>query len=156
MFNLNGIYATIASVVIFTTGGAYVTYKYQKNYYEAKISKIEADNAKAIAKQREADDSTISRLVETIKAERARTSSFERQIKQIGILGSGNANTCRVSFGFIRLFNASATGEISAPQDSDTTTSTIELDTVLSTILDNHGKYREAIRQVNAIIETQK
>lgn len=156
MFNLNGIYATIAAVVISTTGGVYVTYKYQKNYYEAKISKAEADYAKAIAKKQEDYDKAIGRYIENVRNERNRVFSLEQQLRQIVSLGDGGNGACRVSYGFIRLFNASATGETTEPTRFDATSSSIDLTTVLSTILDNNRKYREAMRQVDAIIEAQK
>ena len=156
MFKLSNIYVTIAAIVLSTLGGAYLAYKYQKNHYEAKITKIEASYAKEIAKQKEEGDKAVARYTENLRAELGKTKDLERQLRQVSYLGSGSGTSCRVSYGFIRLFNASATGEITAPSEFDSTTSTIELDTVLSTILDNHGKYREAIRQVNAIIETLK
>jgi hypothetical protein len=49
------------------------------------------------------------------------------------------------------LFNASATGNDTHPSDFDTTTSSVNLTEVLSAIIENHGKYREAAAQINSI-----
>ena len=159
MFKFNSLYVIIAAIVLSALGGAYLAYNYQKNYYEAKISKerIKQQEAydKAVAEKQAVYEKAVVSYTTALRDEKNKSNAYAAQLRKME-LGSHSGSVCRVTYGFIRLFNASATGESTSPQESDSTTSTIELDTVLSTIIENHGKYREAARQVDAIRDTQK
>ena len=150
---MNCLIAILISSVLSLLGGIYLGYSYQTNYYEAKISKDSLEQEKAISKDRAKKDLAIAQLFKNLQAEQAKNAGYQAQAKSLyrtnGIANHGN--NCFVDYGFIRLFNASATGETTIPASSDSITSTIDLDTVLSATIDNHGKYREAARQIEAI-----
>lgn len=157
----NCLIAILISSVLSLLGGAYLGHNYEKNYYEAKISK---DNLKqkeayekALAEYQAKYNLAIGQLFAALQAEQSKSSGYQAQAKS---LYRANANSnpganCSVSYGFIRLFNASATGEATEPASSDSATSPVDLDTVLAAIIDNHGKYRQAERQIEAIRAAQ-
>ena len=153
----NCLIAILVSSVLSLLGGAYLGYNYQTNYYEAKISKDSLEQEKAYATRLSIEqakkDLAIAQLFENLQAEQAKNAGYQSQAKALYRANGANnpSNNCFVDFGFIRLFNASATGQTTSPASSDSATSTIDLDTVLSAIIDNHGKYREAARQIEAI-----
>ena len=157
----NCLVAILVSSVFSLLGGAYLGYNYQTNYYEAKINKdsLKQKEAfeKALAEYQAKYSLAIGQLFTALQEEQAKSSGYQAQAKSL-YMANANSNpsaNCRVSYGFIRLFNASATGETTSPASSDSTTSTVDLDTVLSTIIENHGKYREAARQIDAIRKSQ-
>lgn len=152
--NLPGLF--ISSIITFL-GGIYLGYNYQTNYYEAKISKDSLNQEKAykaeLTRKQSEKDLAIAQLFKALQAEQSKSSSYQSQAKSL-YLANANSNpgpNCYVSYGFIRLFNASATGESTSSTSSDSATSPIDLATVLSTTIENHGKYRQAARQVEAI-----
>ena len=157
----NCLIAILVSSVFSLLGGAYLGYNYQTNYYEAKINK---DNLKqkeayekALAEYQAKYSLAIGQLFTALQEEQAKSSGYQAQAKSL-YMANANSNpgaNCRVSYGFIRLFNASATGETTSPASSDSATSPVDLATVLSTIIENHGKYREASRQIDAIRKSQ-
>lgn len=150
----------IASLIAFT-GGAYLGHSYEKNYYEAKINKDNFDREKSyknqLAIEQAKKDLAIAQLFKALQDEQFKNQSYQSQAKALYFSSGANkpGNNCFVSFGFIRLFNASATGETTSPASTDSITSTIDLDTVLSTAIDNHGKYRQAERQIEAVRAAQ-
>lgn len=149
--------ALIISAVLSLTGGVYLGHRYTKNSYEAQIAKdsLERKQAydKALEEQQTKNQKAVDGFVSAIRVQQARNSEYQAQIKAIYAdqsMGMGGAN-CRVSFGFIRLFNASASNSPSSPTSSDAITSPVDLATVLSTIIENNGKYHDAVRQIEAI-----
>lgn len=147
----NLIIAAIVTAVTFTTG-VYLAYNYQKNYYEAKIARTELAIQKAIAEEKARGEAETAKLFAKTRNERTRTADYQTQTRTTNATQPmASSGTCFVPFGFIRLFNASATGDDTNPADTDSTPSTVELTEVLSTIIENHGKYREASAQINSI-----
>jgi hypothetical protein len=128
-----------------------------KNYYEAKINNEKASRQEAInkaisdeqAKNAKATESFIS----AIRREQSKSAAYQEQARSLYATNSvGNrVDNCRVTFGFIRLFNASASGEASIPDSSDGISSTVDLATVLATSIENHRKYREVASQIESI-----
>jgi len=157
----NGLIVILVSSVLSLLGGVYLGHSYEKNYYEAKISSEKVRNQDAInaAIQEEANRSALAvgQLFRALQAEQTKSQAYQSQAKTIFAQTSDGmaGRNCFVPYGFIRLWNASATGETTSPASSDAITSTIDLDTVLSATIDNHGKYREAARQVEAIKAAQ-
>lgn len=154
---INSLIVILIASLISLTGGAYLGYNYEKNYFEAKINKDNIERQKAYEKDREQRqaqyDLAIAQLFKNLQAEQAKNSGYLAQAKALHLAyGSGNDSAnCRVSYGFIRLFNASATGQTTVPASSDSATSPIDIDTVLAAIIDNNGKYRQAANQIDAI-----
>jgi len=153
----NCLVVILVSSVLSLLGGAYLGHNYEKNYYEAKISKDSLEQKEAyekeFAKKQAQKDLAIAQLFSALKDEQARSAGYQLQAKALyhsnnnGVVSSN----CYVSYGFIRLFNASATGQTTEPASSDSITSTVDLDTVLSATIDNHLKYRQAASQIEAI-----
>lgn len=147
----NLIIAAIAAFMTFTTG-VYLAYTYQKNYYEAKIARTELASQEAITKEKARGEAESAAFFARARSERTRTADYQTQTNQRPATQPvANSNTCFVPYGFIRLFNASATGDDTNPADTDATPSPVELTEVLSTIIENHGKYREASAQIESI-----
>lgn len=144
--------AAILAVIISFTGGIYLAYNYQKNYYEAKIARTELASQETIAKEKARGEAESAAFFARARNERTRTTDYQAQANQrTATQPVANSGTCFVPYGFIRLFNASATGDDTNPADTDSTPSSVELTEVLSTIIENHGKYREASAQINSI-----
>lgn len=154
---VNSLLVTLIVALVSLTGGTYLGYEYQKNYYEAKISKDalkqKENYDKALAAAQVKFNLAVGQLFTVLQEEQTKSSGYQAQARALHLAnasGVGGAN-CHVSYGFIRLFNASATGQSTEPASSDAIASTIDLDTVLATIIDNHGKYRQAAGQIEAI-----
>ena len=143
-------YRTAVALLISFLGGIYLAYSYQENKYEAKISKEKLASQEAIGKEKARGEAIVATYVERLRAEAKRTNDYGRQaFSLVPPKASGNGS-CYVSFGFIRLFNASATGETTSPASTDNISSTVDIATVLTTVIENHGKYREVAGQIEA------
>ena len=147
----NLIIAAGAVLMSFITG-VYLAYNYQKNYYEAKIAKSEASYQKAYAEEKARAEKYSASFFVKSRSERTRTTDYQAQkTTAVPVQPLADNSTCVVPYGFIRLFNASATGSDTSPSDTDATPSPVNLAEVLSAIIENHGKYREAAAQIDAI-----
>ena len=144
----NSLIALAAAAAIAFGSGAYVGSKYRTNYYEAKIAKDKEIYQQALAESKAKFDSATAEYFQQVRQEQAKNAKYERQVKNLYTLGSPN---CNVTYGFIRLYNDSATGNTSDPQESDNIVAPVDLATVLSTDIENHGKYREAAAQIEAL-----
>jgi len=154
---LNTLYATLIAAAISFLGGIYLGHNYEKNYYEAQIGREKTSRQEAInkaildeqAKNAKATESFIS----TIRREQAKSSTYQEQARSLYAANSFGlrSDNCRVTFGFIRLFNASASGEASIPDSTDNISSPVDLASVLATSIENHRKYREVAAQIESI-----
>jgi hypothetical protein len=144
----NGLIAFAIAAALAFGGGAYVGSKYRTNYYEAKIAKDKEAYQQALADSKAKFDDATAEYFQQIKQEQAKNAFYTKQVRNLYTLGSPN---CNVTYGFIRLYNDSATGGSSDPQSTDNITSPVDLATVLSTDIENHGKYREAAAQIEAL-----
>jgi len=129
-------------------GGWYAGSKYEKNYFEALMAREKDQYRKALAESQLKYDNAAAEYFQRIRQEQAKNAHYEKQVKNLYTTGS---DSCRVTYGFVRLFNASATGDTTNPQDTDHLVAPVDLATVLSTDIENHGKYREAIAQIEAL-----
>ena len=153
--------ALLVSAILSLTGGIYLGHNYTKKSYEAQIAKdsLERKQAydKALEEQQAKNEKAVDGFVAAIRVQQAKNDEYQAQAKALYAnqgLGMGGS-TCRVSYGFIRLFNASASNSPSSPADSDSITSPIDLATVLSTVIENNGKYQDAAKQIEAIKSAQ-
>lgn len=148
----NTLIASLASALIAFSGGIYLGHNYTQNHYEAQINAEKVATQKAIIDSQAKADLAIGQLFKEIQSEQAKSAGYQSQARQLyantGLTGN---SVCRVSFGFIRLFNDSATSSDSAPQSTDILTSPVDLATVLATSIDNHRKYQELRAQIEAI-----
>ncbi len=154
---LNALYAILIAAVISLLGGIYLGHNYEKNYYEAKISSEKTSRQEAITKaildEQAKNAKATEAFISTIRREQAKSAAYQEQAKSLYANNSLGVRTdnCRVTYGFIRLFNASASGEASSPDSTDSISSPVDLATVLSTDIENHRKYREIAGQIEAI-----
>ncbi len=149
--------AVLIASVLSGASGFYFGSSYRTNYYEAKISKDELSRKqsyeKALAAHQEKSNLAVSQLFKLIQEEQSKNANYQSQVKAIyanASFGMGG-NSCYVSYGFIRLFNASARGIQSNPSNTDYLRSPIDLASVLSTIIENHGKYRQVADQIESL-----
>ena len=143
-------YRTAIALLISFLGGIYLAYNYQENKYEAQISKERLASQEALTKEKDRGEAIVATYVEKLRAEAERTSNYEHQAYSLVPPKVSSNGTYYVSFGFIRLFNASATGETTSPASTDNLSSSIDITTVLSTVIENNGKYREVASQIEA------
>lgn len=143
-------YRTAVALLISFLGGIYLAYNYQENKYEAQISKEKLAYSEAISKEKARGEAIVATYVERLRAESKRTGDYGKQAFSLVPPKVSSSGSCYVSFGFIRLFNASATGEVTSPSSTDNISSGVDLTTVLTTIIENHGKYREVAGQIEA------
>jgi len=176
MFNflgaIGGISSTLGSYLIVgaigAIGGAYFTKGYEVNRYEAKIERMKADQVKEVAAQEKAYaeayrkkeieyNQTTSNLYKELQNEQSKTINYEKQVVYVTRPATLSPNNvCVISNGFVRLFNASASGVSTEAELSDATPSEVDFATLLSTIIENNGKYRQLADQVNALNALEK
>ena len=144
----NSLIAMAVAAALSFGGGAYIGSKYRTNYYEAKIAKDKEAYQQALDDSKAKFDNATADYFQQVKQEQAKNAKYERQVKNLYSLGSPN---CNVTYGFIRLYNDSATGSASDPQSTDNLIAPVDLATVLTADIENHGKYREAAAQIEAI-----
>lgn len=154
---MNSLMSYLLTFALSISGGLYLGHNYTKNHYEAQIATEKSNRQEAIvqavlseqAKNQKATEAFIS----TIRSEQAKSSIYQGQAKALYANGAFGINpgNCAITFGFIRLFNASATGEASIPVSTDALCSPIDLAAVLTTSIENHRKYREVAGQIEAI-----
>lgn len=133
-------------------GGIYLGHNYTKNGYEAQIAKQKASTAQEIISEQTKAQKAAAGFISKIREEQLKSSLYQADARLVlgdSLVGGG----CYLPYGFIRLFNASATGDQTAKSSSDNIASPIDLTALLSTIIENHGKYREAARQIEALNE---
>ena len=148
----NSLIAILITAVLSLLGGAYLGHSYEKNYYEAQIAKDKGAYQAALEQEREKGANAVANFIDKLRQEQKRSAAYQAQARTLyDHLQSGSNNlNCSVSYGFIRLFNASATGEITEPASTDNLIAPVDLAAVLATSIENHGKYREAARQIEA------
>ena len=138
------------TLILFFLGGIYFGHSYTKNSYEAQIARKEAiAKQEAINSQAKAQESVAS-FISNARKEQIKSSSYQADAR-LAFNDSSNSSFCLLPYGFIRLFNASATGDQTAQSSTDNITSSVDIATLLSVIIENHGKYREAARQIEAM-----
>lgn len=148
----NGLIVIAVSACLSFLGGIYLGHNYEKNYYEAKIAKDQGAYQIALDQEREKGARAVSQFIEQIRKEQALSAYYQNQARALYAHhqpGDSRLN-CTVSYGFIRLFNASATGENTEPASTDDLIAPVDLAAVLAASIENHGKYREAAKQIDA------
>ena len=147
---LSGIYVYMIVGSLSITAGGYLGYTLTSQYYQAIImvaNKKSIEEKDAIQKE---GDKLVQKYIEQVDKLAAHNASLQKQVT----LAVG-PNQCTVSNGFVRLYNASATGESTSPSGSDGTSSSVDLTTVLSVALENNEKYRKLADQLIKLQEFQ-
>ena len=138
------LYITIASLSI--VAGGYVGYSWTSDYYIAKIEKANELALKEKDDIEQKGDQLVVQYIDQITKVSNHNADLQKQIT----LAVGS-NRCAISNGFVRVFNASATGEASDPSSLDGTASTIDTATLLSIAIENNEKYRKLADQLTQL-----
>jgi hypothetical protein len=151
----NSLIAIGLAMAIAFGGGVYAGHKYEKNYYEARIAKDKEAYQEALAQDKAKYDLAASDYFQQVKKEQVKNVGYQKQVRGAAYTKDIDAWNAKfgspVSYGFIRLYNASATGETTNPANTDNLSSPVDLATVLTTTIENHGKYREVAAQIEAL-----
>lgn len=151
----NSLIALAVAAALSFGGGAYVGSKYRTNQYEAQIAKDKAAYQEALAQDKAKYDLAATEYFQQVKKEQVKNASYQKQVRGASYTKDIDAWNEKfgspVSYGFIRLYNASATGEATNPTNTDNLSSPVDLATVLTTTIENHGKYREVAAQIEAL-----
>ena len=154
---MNSLMSYLLTFAISISGGLYLGHNYTKNHYEAQIASEKASRQEAItqavfSEQAKTQKATAA-FISTIRSEQEKSAAYQGQAKALYANGAFGINpgNCAITFGFIRLFNASASGETSIPVGTDALCSPVDIASVLTTSIENHRKYREVAGQIEAI-----
>lgn len=143
------IYLIVAGISSVFTG--YAAYSLTSDHYIAKIELANTLAEKEKNEIQEKGDKLVKDYIDQIDKLSANNSSLQRQVS----MAVGD-NQCVISAGFVRLFNASTTGESSAPSSTDGTSSTIDEATLLSVSIENNEKYLRLVDQLTKLQEFNK
>ena len=136
-------------LIVAATSGAvvgYGAYSWTSNYY---IAKIERANELAL-KEKDDIEQKGDKLVVQYIDQITKVSNHNADLQKQVALAIG-PDRCAISNGFVRVYNASASGEASAPSSLDGTPSAIDTATLLSTIIENNEKYRRLADQLTQL-----
>lgn len=142
-------YLIAAGIAALVSG--YFAYHFTSGYYQAKI---EAANSKAredvISVQKQGDELSAM-YVKQIKDLNEKVISYGRQ-RDLAIVGS----SCNLSTGFVRLYNASASGSTTSPSSTDGVPSGVDASTLLDVLISNNVKYNEVADQLIKLQQFEK
>lgn len=154
---MNSLASYLLTFVLSISGGLYFGHSYTKNHYEAKISAEKAGRQEAVTKavieEQAKNQQATATFISTIRKEQAKSAAYQEQARALyaNRPSDNSSGNCAITFGFIRLFNASASAETSEPVGTDTLCSPVDIAAVLSTSIENHRKYLELAGQIEAI-----
>ncbi len=151
----------LAFVFIFASGlfmGHHLTAK----LYDAKEQKA----ALAVEVKRDAierkGDALVVKYVNKTKKLTDNLQAVQQQIPEVFAKEETKADettttrNCTVPRGFVRLFNDSATGGASAPDDTDADTTDVDLATILETLTANNARFNEVREQLIELQEFER
>ena len=138
------IYLIVAATSAAVTG--YASYSWTSDYYQAKI---EHANEAALKEKNDIQakgDQLVADYIKQINQLADSNARLQRQIALATVHNDGSS--CMVSDGFVRLYNASTTGESSAPSRTDGASSAIDEATLLSILAENNARYLKIAKQL--------
>ena len=136
-------------LIVAATSGAvvgYGAYSWTSNYY---IAKIERANELAL-KEKDDIEQKGDKLVVQYIDQITKVSNHNADLQKQVALAIG-PDRCAISNGFVRVYNASSSGEATTPSSLDGTPSAIDTATLLSTIIENNEKYRRLADQLTQL-----
>jgi hypothetical protein len=154
---MNSLISYVITFAIAISGGLYLGHNYTKNHYEAQISAEKASRqdalTKAVIDEQAKNQKATAAFISTIRKEQAKSAAYQEQARALyaNQPPSGGVANCAITFGFIRLFNASASAQTSEPVGTDALCSPVDIAAVLTTSIENHRKYLEIAGQIEAI-----
>ena len=143
---LSSIYIYIIVATISALLSGYLVFDWTSGYYS---NKIEHANVQALKEKNEIQqkgDQLVANYIQQIEKLNTSSNALQRQVPAV-VLPNYN-NSCTISSGFVRLFNASALGEASSPSGADGATSEVDVATLLSTVIENNTKYNKVAQQL--------
>ena len=109
------IYLIVAGLSAVVTG--YAAYSWTSDYYEVKI---EHANIQALKEKNDIQakgDQLVADYIQQINQLTDNNANLQRQVSMAVISNTGTS--CMVTSGFVRLYNASTTGEATSPSSTD-------------------------------------
>ena len=144
MFDSIKNYIIVACAAFFL--GSWIVFGFTSHYYQGIISQA---NQKAL-EQKDAIQKNGDQLVANYIKQIDKLASHNANLQKQVTLAVG-PNQCTISTGFVRVYNASASGEASTPSSLDGTPSTIDTATLLSITIENNEKYRRLADQMTQL-----
>jgi hypothetical protein len=141
------IYLIVAAASAAVTG--YAAYSWTSDYYVAKIEKSNLEAEQKVNDIQRKGDQLVADYIQKIEQLGSVNASLQQQIS-VAVHPSNNG-TCTIDNGFIRLYNASATGQTSSPSGADGAPTSLDLATVLSVAADNNAKYLKIAEQLKEL-----
>ena len=141
------IYLIVAAVSGVVVG--YSAYSWTSDYYVAKIEKSNIEAEQKVNDIQRKGDQLVADYIQQINRLDSVNASFQQQIS-VAVRPSNNG-TCTIDNGFIRLYNASATGQTSSPSGADGASTSLDLAAVLSVAADNNAKYLKIAEQLKEL-----
>jgi hypothetical protein len=143
---LNSIYVYLIVAAISSIFSGYLVFNLTSDYYSAKIEHANNQAIKEKDEIQQKGDRLVADYVKQINRLGSVNTSIQKQIP--AAVRVNNDPICTVSSGFVRLYNASATGETSTPDSTDGTPSEVDIATLLNTIVENNTKYNKVAQQL--------
>ena len=142
----SGIYIYLIVAALSGAIVGYGAYSWTSDYYEAKISHANLAAEKEKNDIQAKGDRLVAQYIQQIDKLSANNASLQRQVP-LGVR-LDNGDTCVVSNGFVRLYNASAGNQASGPSRTDGSPSGLDAATILSTAIENNEKYNRLATQL--------
>jgi hypothetical protein len=136
-------------IIVAAASGAifgYSAYSWTSDYYVAKIEKSNIDAEKKVNDIQRKGDLLVANYIKQIDKLGSVNTSLQKQISSA--VRPNNDAPCTIDGGFVRLYNASATGQTSSPSRSDGASTSLDLATILSTAAENNAKYLKIAQQL--------
>ena len=146
------IYLIIAGASAALAG--YGAYSWTSDYYDAKIAH---NSLEAERKQNDIQakgDQLVADYIKQINQLADSNARLQRQIALATVHNDGSS--CVVTNGFVRLFNASTTGEATSPSSTDGASSTINEAELLSVITENNDKYLKLAKKLGELQDFER
>lgn len=143
---LSSIYIYIVVATISALLSGYLVFDWTSGYYSNKIEHANVQALKEKDEIQQKGDQLVANYIRQIEKLNTSSNALQRQVPAV-VLPNYN-NSCTISSGFVRLFNASALGEASSPSGADGATSEVDVATLLSTVIENNTKYNKVAQQL--------
>ncbi len=141
-----GIYIYLIVAGLSGVIAGYGAYSWTSDYYVAKIEKSNIEAEQKVNDIQRKGDQIVATYIEQIDKLNATNNSLQRQISKA--VHPDDNSSCAITNGYVRLYNASATGQTSSPSSSDGATTSLDLATVLSVAAENNAKYLKVAKQL--------
>lgn len=146
------IYLIVAGASAVIAG--YGAYSWTSDYYEVKIEHANEQALKDKNDIQTKGDLLVADYVKQIEQLNNNNANLQRQISLA--VKHSDGSSCVVSDGFVRLYNASTTGESSAPSSTDGTSSSVDEATLLFVLTENNEKYLKLADKLTKLQEFEK